>query len=121
MKHLPVERVVEGLRCGRPLPARLVRHDDPDGSLAEGDAHKVEKHSNDDAILDLVDDAGDRGVAVLPLHINKPREDAHHVGRGPDPWLVVEFIHEIRLRGKVGIVDGVAPVVDHDLDEGGED
>jgi hypothetical protein len=92
--------------------------DDPNGQFAKSDSNDVEEGANDYAILDLVDHPYDSRVSILPLHVDVTRKDTHHVGRGTDPWLVVELVHELWLGGKFRIGNRIAPVINHDLDEG---
>jgi hypothetical protein len=99
----------------------LVGDDDPDYQFAQGDSHNVEEHSRDDAVFEFVDGVDEGLVVGLVLDVDVAGHEAHEVGRGSHVGFVVEVVHEVGLHGKFRVGDGVAPVVDHDQDEGRDD
>ena len=92
-------------------------HDDPDDELDHADPHNVEAYSNGDASLDFVDVLQGCLVIFLPLVVDKASEHPHEISGSSDVGLVVELVHELRLRLHLGVCHRISPVIYNDQDE----
>lgn len=99
--------------CG-PIAVLLEGYDDPDGEVDEPESNNIEDSSPENAVFDPVDKIDYPLRLVLPLEVEHPHPDTHHIGRHSDIRFVVELIHELGLRWEFRVGNRVSPVVSKD-------